>query len=347
LQRFKPSLGYIDFIRQHHTVTFIAFINGEGEKILDSVKYLFFKGYKSLFFTPLKMLRYVKKEEADVILVQGLANPFQVICLRLMVGKKPAIIVQHHGEQPLKGTRKMLQKLADRYINGYLFTSKGNAQFWIDEGMISTQAKCYEVLEASTFFTPQNREACRAKYNITGDYNFLWVGRLNENKDPLTALTGFEKYLAVNREARLYMIYQATELLDEMKAAIDKSTVLKSAVVLVGEVPHEELPCWYTAADFYLSASHREGSGYALIEAMACGCIPVVTDIPSFRAITGGSNGILYKKGNSDALLQALIKAGAINRHEASNDTMRYFEEHLSFKSIADNVLEVCKQLTH
>ena len=34
------------------------------------------------------------------------------------------------------------------------------------------------------------------------------------------------------------------------------------------------------AADIFTLGSHREGSGYALTEALACGLPPVVTDIP-------------------------------------------------------------------
>ena len=50
---------------------------------------------------------------------------------------------------------------------------------------------------------------------------------------------------------------------------------------------HDEMPNYYAAADVFVSGSHSEGSGYALIEAMSAGVVPVVTDIPSFRAIAG------------------------------------------------------------
>ena len=58
-------------------------------------------------------------------------------------------------------------------------------------------------------------------------------------------------------------------------------------VTLVGRVDRDELPNYYGAADVFVSGSHYEGSGYALIEAMSAGVVPVVTDIPSFRAIAG------------------------------------------------------------
>ena len=66
---------------------------------------------------------------------------------------------------------------------------------------------------------------------------------------------------------------------------------------------------WYNSADFIISGSHYEGSGVAVTEAMSCGCIPVVTDIPSFRSMTGqGKCGLLFKPGNEQDLLAALLK---------------------------------------
>ena len=47
------------------------------------------------------------------------------------------------------------------------------------------------------------------------------------------------------------------------------------------------MPNYYSAADVFISGSHYEGSGYALIEAMSAGLVPIVTDIPSFRSIAG------------------------------------------------------------
>ena len=43
----------------------------------------------------------------------------------------------------------------------------------------------------------------------------------------------------------------------------------------------------YSAADLFVVGSHHQGSGYALMEACACGAVPVVTAIPTFRLMPG------------------------------------------------------------
>ena len=56
----------------------------------------------------------------------------------------------------------------------------------------------------------------------------------------------------------------------------------------------------------FVSGSHSEGSGYALIEAMSAGVVPVVTDIPSFRAIAGDC-GARWPPGDAGAFADALL----------------------------------------
>src|SRR5450759_4344953 len=75
-----------------------------------------------------------------------------------------------------------------------------------------------------------------------------------------------------------------------------------------GRAPFERMEAIYNSADFLLQASRREFSGCAVLEAMACGVIPVVTDIPSFRVMTeGGRHGILFPLGDDRALAGGVL----------------------------------------
>lgn len=347
LQRHKESLIYIEEIRKMLLVQVIKHLGYENVEEINGVRFAFFKSKNGFFHIPAKTHYYLKKQQPDVVLVQGFVFPIQVIALRLKLGKKVKIIIQHHGERPFTGVKKIFQKIACKYADAFLFTALGNAENYFKEGIIKDRNKCFEVLEASTWFTRLDKQECRRELGMTGAYNFLWVGRLDGNKDPLTALQGFGKYAEQNPTAKLYMIYQEEQLLPQIKAMIAGSSKLPKAVVLVGKVEHTQLNKWYSAADFYLSASHKEGSGYALLEAMACGCIPVVTDIPSYRKITDdGKLGLLYEKGNSIALLHALLKANQIDKAKLSEGIIDYFNSKLTFKAIAEDIYRLCQTLT-
>lgn len=346
LEKHAPSMGFVDFIRHKLDIQLIKHLDYEGKQMINGVQYVFFKSSNKFWHIPFKTHQYIKSQQPDVIIIQGLIFPLQVIALRMKVGKNCKIIVQHHGERPFTGIKKILQKAADRYISAYIFTSLGNAREWVDKKIIKAISKCHEVLEASTSFTIQNEQECKKVLQLEGDTNFLWVGRLNYNKDPLTVLIAFEKFIQLNPNVKLYMIYQTDDLLKEVKAFIAEYPLLKNSVVLKGKIPHNELECWYTSADFYISASNKESCGYALLEAMACGCIPVVTSIPSFKKITGnGKYGFLFSPGEPDELLKILSDLKNINTKEFSDNVAQYFKNTLSFKNIADDLYNICRSI--
>jgi glycosyltransferase involved in cell wall biosynthesis len=340
--RFPESFGFITFLEPPLHLEVIQHLNQQGHTYIDGVKYSFFKKKNRFWSIPFKTHRYLKKQAPDVILVQGLIFPLQVIFLRLTVGTKSKILAQHHGESPYTGLKALLQKLADRYIDGYIFTAAGNAGPWVQARAISSWSKCHEVLEASTYLQQADKQLARKKLSMAGDANFLWVGRLNANKDPLTVLRAFRNYRQLKASARLFMIYQEEDLLPEIKRFIEANPGLEKGVSLMGRRTREELVSWYSAADFYISASHKEGSGYALLEAMACGCVPVVTDIPPFRKLTGdGKLGLLFKAGDPESLLSCLETLAGRNMDDWSAAIRQHFAQELTFKAIAGQLSAV------
>jgi glycosyltransferase involved in cell wall biosynthesis len=342
----RESLGFLPFMSKHLHLEVIKHLNYEGIAFYQGVKCCFFKKSNHFYDIPFKTHRYLKKQKPDVILVQGLIFPLQVLFLRLALGRKIRIIAQHHGEMPYGGLRSLLQKLADRYIDAYLFTSLGNAAPWISRKIISSGAKCHEVLEASTYLEKQDKQEARMQLAMAGNFNFLWVGRLNANKDPLTVLQAFRTYSQVNEQARLYMIYQEESLLPAVAEFIRGHRGLGEVVSLVGRVDRQQLATWYSAVDFYLSASHHEGSGYALLEAMSCGCVPVVTDIPPFRKITGeGQYGFLYQAGEPESLLACLQALPEMEEEGRAEAQRQHFVRELSFQAIAEKLTAVVSGL--
>jgi glycosyltransferase involved in cell wall biosynthesis len=118
------------------------------------------------------------------------------------------------------------------------------------------------------------------------------------------------------------------------------------SVVLIGKIPHVDLLYWFNSADFIVSGSHYEGSGAAVCEAMSCGCVPIVTDILSFRMITdSGKCGILYEPGNETALLSALKQTLKINIEAKRKLTLQYFKSNLSFEAIAQKIQLIAASL--
>jgi glycosyltransferase involved in cell wall biosynthesis len=346
LDLYVPTSGFVKFIKSKLEIQRIHHIKYNHQSILNGVKHLFVKSKNRWWYIPWKTILYTKRERPDIVLVHGIVFQIQLIALRIFLGNKCKIICQHHGEQPSLRFRKYFQQIADRYTAGYFFTAIELADKWIASGQIANRNKCFEVLEASVEISRRDKIIAKSKVGMVGNFNFLWVGRLIANKDPFTVLSGFQLYVQSNPEACLYVIFQNDDLLFEIKKIIEENRLLHTCVKLVGYVSPSEIDYWYSASDFYISGSHREGSGYSLLEAMACGCIPIVTNIPSFRQITQqGKFGFLFDVANAESLFQTMSKLKDLDTLTYSQEIVNYFKAHLSYSNIADDIYSACLRL--
>jgi glycosyltransferase involved in cell wall biosynthesis len=85
---------------------------------------------------------------------------------------------------------------------------------------------------------------------------------------------------------------------------------LSSSVQFLGRVPHEKMPELLGNTDIYVSTSTTDGASVSLLEAMASGAFPVVTDIPANREwITDGENGFLVPTGREAFLARKIVEA--------------------------------------
>jgi glycosyltransferase involved in cell wall biosynthesis len=339
-------LGILEALAVTDTVISIEQIDYEGETVNNGVKYYFKRYSKRERRFPAKLHRFIKSLCPDVVVIQGLHFPLQMIQLRLALGPRVKIIVQNHAEQPFTGTKKYLQRIADRGVDAYMFASKPMGVRWVQMGNLSSAKKIHEVMEVSSGFKVIHKEIAQSKTEATDKQVFLWVGRLNQNKDPLTAVKAFLSYNQVQPLARLYMIYQTDELLDDILAEIAQHPNQKNNIRLIGKVPYADLLYWYNSADYMISCSFYEGSGTAVCEAMSCGCIPIVSAIDSFKTITdNGQCGILFEAGNEDALFNALMQTQQMDVPAKRQHTLDHYNATLSFNAIARRFLEIATTL--
>lgn len=274
----------------------------------------------------------------DVLVhVNGLVFPVPTRFLSIslsylgMTPHRHAVVAQHHAESPWPGPAGCVQRWGLRSVDGFFFAARELAGDWVDEGIIRSADMVYEVMEASTSFRCQPRSVARARTGLWGDPVVLWTGNLNGNKDPLTILAGFERILEHRPNARLYMAYREADLLLTVERRIADSEELRGAVTLLGQIGHAEIEWHYNSADYFVQGSAREGSGLALLEALACGVVPVVTDIPSFRVLTDdGRVGALWPPGDVDGFVRTFLRTADQPIALLRGATAEHFSQHWS-----------------
>ena len=91
-----------------------------------------------------------------------------------------------------------------------------------------------------------------------------------------------------------------------------KSLGIEGATYLLPKLPQTELWSLLKEAAIFVSPSSHDGTPNTLLEAMACGCFPIVGDIESLREwITHGVNGFLVDPRDPTALASAVLEAAA------------------------------------
>lgn len=77
-----------------------------------------------------------------------------------------------------------------------------------------------------------------------------------------------------------------------------------------GWLEHPEVARLLSTSSIYVSTSRSDGSSVSLLEAMALGAFPVVSDIAANRAwIHLGENGLLFEPGNAKQLADAIVES--------------------------------------
>jgi len=295
-----------------------------------------------------RMADAVAERRPDLAHVNGLEFPLETWRLRRRLRRSAAIVVQSHVSGAPLGRAPLLRpagRLTRGAVDAFLFAADEHAAVWRDAGMIGPSQRTWSVMEASTTLRPIARDAARAESAIAGDPAVLWVGRLNPNKDPLTVLAGFERALRHLPDATLTMSYGTGELLPDVRARIAQSPLLTARVRLAGALPHDRMANYFSAADLYVSGSHHEGSGYALMEAMACGAVPVVTDIPTFRLLTGDALGARWTPGDAAGCARAFVAAARRDLAAERARVRERFERELSWPAVGRRALEIYREV--
>jgi len=298
------------------------------------------------FAAPRRLVESIAAFRPDLVHVNGLDHPRLVRRLRRSLGSGVTIAVQDHGgldPQELSSLRKLWMRRGLAAADVLLVATPPQIDLFRASGLVPADVAIRDVMEGSTNLVADDRRERHAPLSV------LWVGRLNENKDPLTVVDGFARFVEGTAvDATLTFVYGTNELESELRAAIadgPHAKVLASRVRLVGRVAADAIGAFYDAADFLVLGSHREGSGYAVLEALACGVVPVVTDIPSLRSLTAdGRVGALWRAGDASSLADALERAAARPMIEERQACRALFVQRFSWQAIGQRAMTIYRE---
>lgn len=166
----------------------------------------------------------------------------------------------------------------------------------------------------------------------------LSVGRLVPQKDHLTSI----KAVAGLRDEGLSLSIYGEGPEEENLLAQAKHL---DSVEFMGVV--SSFGAQYKEYGIYLSAAICEGQSNALIEAMAAGCIPVVTDIPVFREVCG-KEGVFFRPGDPADLrlkIRYVLELSEAESRRLSQAAQHRVIAHYSRADCSTRFFDVVKQV--
>ena len=159
----------------------------------------------------------------------------------------------------------------------------------------------------------------------------------------LDAFPGIQEALP---EAALTVAGDGSERGDLMRRAAD--SIGSNAIVFVGNVDHARMPSLLRENHIYVSTSSSDSTSVSLLEAMACGLFPIVSDIPANREwIEHGRNGTLVPPGQPMRLALAVVEAWRDGdlRRRAREENARIVRERAQWSENMSAVRELFARL--
>jgi glycosyltransferase involved in cell wall biosynthesis len=200
---------------------------------------------------------------------------------------------------------------------------KARAVIGVSESTRSDLIKTYKAAPEKVFTThlaadsrysqlpDSEREAARKtlsqKYGIDSPF-VLAVGVLQPRKNLPMLLRAFRAAKVLSKlDHKLVITGKRGWLTEGLDDALNQaqSSAADPSIILTGYVPDDDLPLLYNCADLFCYPSLYEGFGLPPLEAMACGCPVLTSNVSSLPEVVGDA-GITLDPHNAGAWIDSI-----------------------------------------
>lgn len=194
-------------------------------------------------------------------------------------------------------------------------------------------------------FLPQASDFRRNRGIGAAAFVALYVARFQAFKNHRMLLEAFARFARGRPDARLVLAGSGPlrERTEQQVAELG----LADQVIFLGEVPYEDLPGVYAAADVKVISSDYESFCFAAIEGMSTGLPVLTTDCAWVPRLVEDGAGLVVPVGDAEALsagLKRLADNPALRQRMGATGRQHVLERH-TWPASAEKLLQLYRQL--
>jgi glycosyltransferase involved in cell wall biosynthesis len=250
------------------------------------------------------VFRVFNRSKPDVVVCFYIIHAFPLLLLKKIFGFSLSVIAMGSD---INLDNNLIQRLVKKFVYpncSLIFARSSRLKETIEKehsGRIIVLSSGADV----SFFRPLNsKRQLRQKWGIKPESHvILTVCRLDKNKGVDVLIKSIPKISDDN--IRLLIVGEGAE--ERTLRALVRTLGIQAKVTFLGFRRREELLELYTIADLFTLASYSEGLPRVLIEAMACECIPIITNVgDAAEVVSDGYSGYLLEPGDPDGFAEKI-----------------------------------------
>ena len=289
------------------------------------------------------LIRYIREEKID--LVHSFDYPMNVFAVPLTRWFTRAIAVgsqRSHREIIPQGYLNLL-KVADRAAHAMVVNCDFLRRHMVeDQKMPSGKVQvCRNGIDLSVF---QASDVSRPEQLRGAALVIGVVCVLRPEKGLPVLLEAFAQVKELVPGSKLAIVGSGTEL-ESLQAQARSLGILEDCIF---EPATDEVPRWMHAFDIFVLPSLSEALSNALMEAMACGCAVVASNVGGNpELVQPGRTGLLFERGNAQDLADQLrtLISNAKLRQQLAEAGQKLIQESYSAGRAAERMGEIYKGL--
>jgi 1,2-diacylglycerol 3-alpha-glucosyltransferase len=178
-----------------------------------------------------------------------------------------------------------------------------------------------------TRYQDLNAKRIRGEFGLDEYELLLYMGRVAKEKGLDFLIRAFAKVAAERSQARLLIVGDGPyrRALEDLVQRLG----LSHKVIFIGEVPHEEIPDYASAADLFVFSSVTDTQGLVLVEAMAAGVPVVAVEAPGPIDVLAEGGGVLVPT-KEDSFVEAVLSllVDESRREEMGEEAIRVAQRY-------------------